>query len=106
MDDEDLSKREMKKEVQDYLDAYYGDYKDIKVTFDGKEKLDSDDLNEYLGGEDDELNVKKGIQYDLKVRYESKDDSDTEDTTFVVFRYEGSWYSMDALFLVGMALYL
>lgn len=107
MDDEDLSKRELKDEVQDYLDDYYGDYKDIKVTFDGKEKLDADDLSDYLDEEEDDLSVKKGIQYDLKVRSESKDgDVDTEDTTFIVFRYESSWYSMDAMFLVGMALYL
>ena len=40
MDDNDLSRKELTNDVQDYLDKYYDEYDDIKVTFEDKEKLD------------------------------------------------------------------
>lgn len=106
MDDNDLSRKELTNDVQDYLDKYYGDYNDIKVTFEDKEKLDKDDFADYFDFEDaSDLEVKKGVKYELKVRYRSDEKKDNESEDFIVFQYKGKWYSMDAMFLVAMATY-
>lgn len=90
MDDNDLSRKELTNDVQDYLDKYYDEYDDIKVTFEDKEKLDKNDFADYFDFEDaSDLEVKK--------------DNESED--FIVFQYKGKWYSMDAMFLVAMATY-
>lgn len=97
MDDNDL---------QDYLDKYYDEYDDIKVTFEDKEKLDKNDFADYFDFEDaSDLEVKKGVKYELKVRYRSDEKKDNESEDFIVFQYKGKWYSMDAMFLVAMATY-
>ena len=41
MDDNDLSRKELTNDVQDYLDKYYDEYDDIKVTFEDKEYTDT-----------------------------------------------------------------
>lgn len=106
MDDNDLSRKELTEDVQDYLDNYYDDYEDIKVTFKDKEKLDENDFADYFDFEDaDELEVKKGVKYELKVRYGSGKKKENENEDFIVFQYKGKWYSMDAMFLVAMATY-
>ena len=48
MDDNDLSRKELTNDVQDYLDKYYDEYDDIKVTFEDKEKLDKNDFADYF----------------------------------------------------------
>lgn len=108
MEQNDLSKKELEKEIQKYLDNYYDGYDDIKVTFQGKEKIDKDDFAEYLDGDDlGDIKIKKATQYELKVRYRSDhgDKVETETEEFLVFKYKGSWYSMDAMILVAMAAY-
>ncbi len=103
MDDNDLSRKELTNDVQDYLDKYYDD---IKVTFEDKEKLDKNDFADYFDFEDaSDLEVKKGVKYELKVRYRSDEKKDNESEDFIVFQYKGKWYSMDAMFLVAMATY-
>ena len=93
-------------DVQDYLDKYYDEYDDIKVTFEDKEKLDKNDFADYFDFEDaSDLEVKKGVKYELKVRYRSDEKKDNESEDFIVFQYKGKWYSMDAMFLVAMATY-
>ena len=52
-----------------------------------------------------DLEVKKGVKYELKVRYRSDEKKDNESEDFIVFQYKGKWYSMDAMFLVAMATY-
>lgn len=109
MDDRDISKKELKKSVQEYLDDYSDKYDDIRVTFESKKKMNRDDWEKYLDVDDlDDDEIKKAIQYELKIRYESDggDAVNTKTEDFIVFRYEGSWYSLDALFLVSMAVYL
>lgn len=110
MDKNDLSRKELEKEVQKYLNNYYDDYDDIKVSFLSQEKMDRDDFEKYIDLDDDNdaLNVKKAVQYELKVRYQSDhgDKVETKTEEFVVFKYKNSWYSMDAMFLVAMATYL
>lgn len=102
MDDNDLSRKELTNDVQDYLD----EYDDIKVTFEDKEKLDKNDFADYFDFEDaSDLEVKKGVKYELKVRYRSDEKKDNESEDFIVFQYKGKWYSMDAMFLVAMATY-
>ena len=106
MDDNDLSRKELTNDVQDYLDKYYDEYDDIKVTFEDKEKLDKNDFADYFDFEDaSDLEVKKGVKYELKVRYRSDEKKDNESEDFIVFQYKGKWYSMDAMFLVAMATY-
>ena len=106
MDDNDLSRKELTNDVQDYLDKYYDEYDDIKVTFADKEKLDKNDFADYFDFEDaSDLEVKKGVKYELKVRYRSDEKKDNESEDFIVFQYKGKWYSMDAMFLVAMATY-
>lgn len=56
--------------------------------------------------EDADLEIKKAVQFDLKVRYQSDEGKQTEKEEFIVFRYENGWYSMDAVFLVAMSAYL
>lgn len=91
---------------KDYLDKYYDEYDDIKVTFEDKEKLDKNDFADYFDFEDaSDLEVKKGVKYELKVRYRSDEKKDNESEDFIVFQYKGKWYSMDAMFLVAMATY-
>ena len=100
MDEKDLTKRELLKEVQAYLDKYYSGY---------DEKLDRDDFSDYFDfdlEEDADLEIKKAVQFDLKVRYQSDEGKQTEKEEFIVFRYENGWYSMDAVFLVAMSAYL
>ena len=64
-------------DVQDYLDKYYDEYDDIKVTFEDKEKLDKNDFADYFDFEDaSDLEVKKGVKYELKVRYRSDEKKD------------------------------
>lgn len=48
MDEKDLTKRELLKEVQAYLDKYYSGYDDIKVSITDQEKLDRDDFSDYF----------------------------------------------------------
>ena len=92
MDDNDLSRKELTN--------------DIKVTFADKEKLDKNDFADYFDFEDaSDLEVKKGVKYELKVRYRSDEKKDNESEDFIVFQYKGKWYSMDAMFLVAMATY-
>lgn len=106
MDDRDLSRKELTSDVQDYLDKYYDEYDDIKVTFEDKENLDKNDFADYFDFEDaSDLEVKKGVKYELKVRYRSDEKKDNESEDFIVFQYKGKWYSMDAMFLVAMATY-
>lgn len=106
MDDNDLSRKELTNDVQDYLDKYYDEYDDIKITFEDKEKLDKNDFADYFDFEDaSDLEVKKGVKYELKVRYRSDEKKDNESEDFIVFQYKGKWYSMDAMFLVAMATY-
>lgn len=108
MKQNDLSKKELEKEIQRYLDNYYDGYDDIKVSFQGKEKKDEDDFEEYLNDDDfSDIKIKKAIQYQLKVRYKSDhgDKVETRTEDFMVFKYRGSWYSMDAMILVAMATY-
>lgn len=98
--------KELTNDVQDYLDKYYDEYDDIKVTFEDKEKLDKNDFADYFDFEDaSDLEVKKGVKYELKVRYRSDEKKDNESEDFIVFQYKGKWYSMDAMFLVAMATY-
>ena len=108
LDENDLSKKELEKNVQSYLDRYYDGYDDIKISFEGQKKMDQEDFADYIDSDDmEDITVKKAVKYDLKVRYQS-DDGDTVETEseeFVVFRYKGDWYSMDAMFLVAMAVY-
>lgn len=109
MDEKDLTKRELLKEVQAYLDKYYSGYDDIKVSITDQEKLDRDDFSDYFDfdlEEDADLEIKKAVQFDLKVRYQSDEGKQTEKEEFIVFRYENGWYSMDAVFLVAMSAYL
>lgn len=109
MDEKDLTKRELLKEVQAYLDKYYSGYDDIKVSITDQEKLDQDDFSDYFDfdlEEDADLEIKKAVQFDLKVRYQSDEGKQTEKEEFIVFRYENGWYSMDAVFLVAMSAYL
>lgn len=109
MDEKDLTKRELLKEVQAYLDKYYSGYDDIKVSSTDQEKLDRDDFSDYFDfdlEEDADLEIKKAVQFDLKVRYQSDEGKQTEKEEFIVFRYENGWYSMDAVFLVAMSAYL
>lgn len=106
MDEKDLTKRELLKEVQAYLDKYYSGYDDIKVSITDQEKLDQDDFSDYFDfdlEEDADLEIKKAVQFDLKVRYQSDEGKQTEKEEFIVFRYENGWYSMDAVFLVAMS---
>lgn len=108
MEQNNLSKKELEKEIQKYLDNYYDNYDDIKVTFQGQEKLDEEDFAEYLDSDElDDIQIKKATQYELKVRYRSDhgDKVETKTEEFVVFKYKGSWYSMDAMLLVTMAAY-
>lgn len=108
-DEKDLTKRELLKEVQAYLDKYYSGYDDIKVSITDQEKLDQDDFSDYFDfdlEEDADLEIKKAVQFDLKVRYQSDEGKQTEKEEFIVFRYENGWYSMDAVFLVAMSAYL
>lgn len=101
-----MSRKELTNDVQDYLDKYYDEYDDIKVTFEDKEKLDKNDFADYFDFEDaSDLEVKKGVKYELKVRYRSDEKKDNESEDFIVFQYKGKWYSMDAMFLVAMATY-
>lgn len=107
-DDSDLSKKEIKKSVQDYLDNYYNDIDDIRITFQDKEKMDASDFaEEMMVDVDDDFHIKKAIEYELKVRYQSDkgDTVKTKNEEFIVFKYKGHWYSMDAMFLVTMAVY-
>ncbi len=107
-DNYDLSKKEIKKSVQDYLDKYYNDFDDIRITFQEKEKMDASDFaEEMMVDVDDDFHIKKAIEYELKVRYQSDkgDTVETKSEEFVVFKYKGNWYSMDAMFLVTMAVY-
>lgn len=86
MDDNDLSRKELTNDVQDYLDK--------------------NDFADYFDFEDaSDLEVKKGVKYELKVRYRSDEKKDNESEDFIVFQYKGKWYSMDAMFLVAMATY-
>ncbi|MGN1403620.1 MAG: zinc-ribbon domain-containing protein [Ruminococcus sp.] len=108
MEQNDLSKKELEKEIQKYLDNYYDDYDEIKVTFQGQEKMDEEDFAEYLDSDGfEDIQIKKATQYELKVRYQSDhgDKVQTKTEEFVVFKYKGSWYSMDAMILVTMAAY-
>lgn len=60
MDDNDLSRKELTNDVQDYLDKYYDEYDDIKITFEDKEKLDKNDFADYFDFEDaSDLEVKR-----------------------------------------------
>lgn len=92
-----------------YLDKYYSGYDNIKVSITDQEKLDQDDFSDYFDfdlEEDADLEIKKAVQFDLKVRYQSDEGKQTEKEEFIVFRYENGWYSMDAVFLVAMSAYL
>lgn len=109
MDEKDMTKRELLKEVQAYLDKYYSGYDDIKDSITDQEKLDRDDFSDYFDfdlEDDADFEIKKAVQFDLKVRYQSDEGKQTEKEEFIVFRYENSWYSMDAVFLVAMSTYL
>lgn len=107
LDEGDMSKKELTENVQEYLDNYYSDYDDIKVSISKQEKLSKEDLAEYLDfEEDDKLEIKKAYQFDLKVRYISDDDKNTEKEQFIVVQYKGHWYSVDAMFLIAMAVYM
>lgn len=109
MEDKDLSRGELEDAVQDYMDRYYDDYDKIRVSFEGKETLDKDDFAAYFDTDEyDNLTVKKAVEYELKVRYTSDDGDqvETQEEEFLVFQYKGDWYSMDAMFLTSMALYL
>ncbi len=107
-DDYDLSKKEIKSAVQDYLDDYYNDYDDIRVSFKDKDIMDADDFaEEMMVDTDEDFNIKKAVEFELKVRYKSDggDTVKTKNEEFIVFKYKGGWYSMDAMFLVTMAVY-
>ncbi len=107
LDEGDMSKKELTENIQEYLDNYYSDYDDIKVSVSKQEKLDKEDFAEYLDFEDDDkLEIKKAYQFDLKVRYTSDDEKSTEEEQFIVVEYKGHWYSVDAMFLIAMAVYM
>ena len=109
MDEKDMTKRELVKEVQAYLDKYYSGYDDIEFSVTDQEKLDQDDFSDYFDfdlEDDADFEIKKAVQFDLKIRYQSDEGKQTEKEEFIVFRYENNWYSMDAVFLVAMSTYL
>lgn len=102
----DLSKKELKEKVQEYLDEN-DDYDDISVTFKGSEKMSSKEISEELSDDFAGSKVKKAIEYDLKVKYttDKGDNVSTEEEEFIVFKYKGDWYSLDAMFIVTWAAY-
>ena len=115
MDEEDMSKKEVKEAVQDYIDDMYDDHEFdyIKVTFKDKENLDKDDIDDDLDFEsmfddsDDFKKIKKAVKYDVKIKV-STDDGDNVDTTteeHYVYKYGNSWYIADAVSFVALAIY-
>lgn len=115
MDEEDMSKKEVKEAVQDYIDDMYDDHEFdyIKVTFKDKEKLDKDDIDDDLDFEsmfdddNDFKKIKKAVKYDVKIKV-STDDGDNVDTTteeHYVYKYGNSWYIADAVSFVALAIY-
>ena len=95
--------------VQAYLDKYYSGYDDIKVSITDQEKLDQDDFSDYFDfdlEEDADLEIKKAVQFDLKVRYQSDEGKQTEKEVIFVFRNVYGWYSVGAVFGVAMSAYL
>ena len=115
MDKYDISKKELKETVQDYLDDNldnweddYGDGIKVKIEFKDKDKVSNDDIkdwNESFDDKDIKLKVKKGYEYEIKVKIKGNDDDTSYKESSNALKIDGKWYSEDAMSFVSAAVH-
>ena len=107
---EDMTKKEIIEEMEEDfedLEDWYGDdyeikYKNIKIK--DKDKLDKDDIEDFVDMIEDETDVKVSIQkmYEVEVSYREWDYYDEEwnkeETTLILYKSAGNWYVMDSFY--------
>lgn len=81
----------------EYWEDEYGKDVKIKVKVTDKEKMDEDDLDDLKDLLKDNYDLsKKSVteawEIECDVTFAGKDDEDTDDYDFIVFKYEGTWY--------------
>lgn len=113
MKEYDLSKKELKETVQDYLndnldewEAFYGDNVKVKLKFKNKEKASRDDIktaNKALKDADVNLKVKKSYTYRINLTFTGDDSNESTSDIAYAIKIGGKWYSSEAINFVTIA---
>ncbi|MCC8068616.1 MAG: hypothetical protein LIO71_02495 [Ruminococcus sp.] len=84
-----------------YVDKYGKSFKASYKVID-RTKLSKDELAEYsedatsLCTDGSEINIKKGYNLTVSMKYKGKSGSSTEELSVIVIKYDGKWYIYDS----------
>lgn len=81
----------------EYAEEEYGDRIRIKIKVTDKDKFDEDDLDDLRDRMKSYYDLSKSKitqawELEVEVTIKGSEDKDTEDTDFIVFKYDGKWY--------------